>query len=161
MFDIMTGNEVRAIRSALGLTQAELAERIGISRTFVGLMERGQKLVSKRTAAAIRAATPRAGDRVPTEADPQLRRLETALISQGVEFEQQFHSDGEEFDFFLPQLSLAIVVDHDSSRERRPTRDIRSVIVARGAAAADIVSLLLERRSLRTAVPGQLNLPPL
>jgi transcriptional regulator with XRE-family HTH domain len=49
----MQGAEFKAIREALGMTQAGLAEALGISRVFVGLMERGERPVEKRTALAM------------------------------------------------------------------------------------------------------------
>lgn len=152
----MTGDELRSIRLALGLTQSELGERIGVSRTFLGLMERGQKPVGKRTALAVQSAKPGAAVHASSEADPLLRRLESALIEHGIEFERYFESDGQEFDFYLWELSLGIVVDRHSTMSPRPTRDIRSVLVAKGSGAADILSLLLEGRPLRAASPVKL-----
>src|SRR5689334_5922412 len=38
------GARLRARREALGLSQAELAEKIGISTNYVGVLERGLKL---------------------------------------------------------------------------------------------------------------------
>lgn len=156
--EYMSGEELRAIRLALGMTQAEMAEQIGISRTFIGLMERGKKPVSQRTAAAIHAARPRRSNHVPNETDPIIRRLEEAIVSQGIDFIKRFQSEGQEFDFYFPELSLAIVVDRDFSALARPTRNIRSVIVARGAGAADSITLLLQGRSLRVAAPLRLPL---
>ncbi len=48
----MQGDELRAIRKALGLTLAGMAEALGMSETMVGQMERGQKLIERRTALA-------------------------------------------------------------------------------------------------------------
>lgn len=37
---------VRAQRTALGLSQEQLAERAGVHRTYVGMLERGEKNVT-------------------------------------------------------------------------------------------------------------------
>lgn len=39
----MQGQELKDKRVALGLTQVKLAEALGVSETFVGMMERGEK----------------------------------------------------------------------------------------------------------------------
>jgi transcriptional regulator with XRE-family HTH domain len=158
MSESMTGEEARAIRLALGLTQGQLAESIGVSRTFIGLMERGHKVVSKRTAVALRSVKPVPGDDWSNESDPVLRRMEVALRRHGIAFERHFSSDNQEFDFYLPELSLAIVVDRHSSISPRPTREIRSILIAKGSGTADILSLLLEGRPLRTASPVRLSI---
>lgn len=46
------GDELRAIRKALGLTLAGMADALGMSETMVGQMERGQKPIERRTALA-------------------------------------------------------------------------------------------------------------
>ena len=52
------GDRVRERRQAAGLTQAELAERAGLHRTFVGSVERGERNVAllslRRIARALR-----------------------------------------------------------------------------------------------------------
>ena len=52
------GDRVRERRLTLQLTQAELAEKCGLHRTFVGSVERGERNVSllslRRLAAALR-----------------------------------------------------------------------------------------------------------
>jgi transcriptional regulator with XRE-family HTH domain len=37
------GGRVRALREAAGITQATLAERCGLHRTFIGSVERGER----------------------------------------------------------------------------------------------------------------------
>src|SRR6218665_1620347 len=48
----MQASELKAIREGLGLSQDEMAERLGLSRVMIGLMERGQKPIERRTAQA-------------------------------------------------------------------------------------------------------------
>jgi len=45
---------LKALRMQAGLSQAELAELIGMSRVTVGLMERGEAPIEKRTELAVR-----------------------------------------------------------------------------------------------------------
>jgi len=47
------GSRIRALRQALGLTQAEIAERIGIDPSFYGQIERGANAPSLKTLFAI------------------------------------------------------------------------------------------------------------
>jgi DNA-binding XRE family transcriptional regulator len=50
----MTGAELQKARRKLGLTQKELGEELHLSRVMVGLMERGEKKVERRTELAMR-----------------------------------------------------------------------------------------------------------
>lgn len=50
----MSGSDLRQLRELLKLTQAELAERLGMHANTVARMERGELPVSTRTAAALR-----------------------------------------------------------------------------------------------------------
>jgi transcriptional regulator with XRE-family HTH domain len=50
----MQGSELKDARKALGMTQAELANALGLSNAFIGMMERGEKAVEKRTELAVR-----------------------------------------------------------------------------------------------------------
>jgi len=50
----MQGSELKAIRVALGMTQAMLAEELGLTTTFIGLMERDAKPIERRTELAMR-----------------------------------------------------------------------------------------------------------
>ena len=47
------GQRVRASRRALGLTQEELAEKVGISASFMGHIERGSRVASLETLVAL------------------------------------------------------------------------------------------------------------
>lgn len=53
-----TGEDLRALREALGLTQKELAERLGVARNYVYLVETGKKTMSKKLDLAIDKAFP-------------------------------------------------------------------------------------------------------
>lgn len=50
----MQGDELKALRKQAGLTQAELAQALGLTQTFIGLMERGEKAIERRTELAVR-----------------------------------------------------------------------------------------------------------
>lgn len=46
--------ELKAARQELGMTQQELAEALGLTPQFIGMMERGEKPIEQRTALAVR-----------------------------------------------------------------------------------------------------------
>ena len=43
---ILFGNRVREERHKLGLSQEELAERVGLHRTYIGMIERAEKNIT-------------------------------------------------------------------------------------------------------------------
>jgi transcriptional regulator with XRE-family HTH domain len=49
----MRGMDIASIRTGLGLTQAEFAQRLGISHAYVGHLEQGVRKPSLRLAARI------------------------------------------------------------------------------------------------------------
>ena len=49
----MTSTEFRAIRQALGLNQAELADRLGMTQPMVSRIERGERGPTNQQGAAI------------------------------------------------------------------------------------------------------------
>lgn len=49
----MQGDQLKAARQSMGLSQADLAEHLGLSRVFIGLMERGDKPIEARTELAV------------------------------------------------------------------------------------------------------------
>lgn len=54
----MTGSEMRDLRKAASLTQAELADHVGLSRKSINEAEAlGDRLVEKRTEVAVRTLT--------------------------------------------------------------------------------------------------------
>lgn len=52
---LVTPQRLREIRKGLGLTQAEFASRMGLSRDYIGQMERGVAEINFRTASACEA----------------------------------------------------------------------------------------------------------
>ncbi|HWW56343.1 MAG TPA: helix-turn-helix transcriptional regulator [Sphingopyxis sp.] len=50
----MQPDELKEARQEMGLTQGELAERLGVTPQFVGRMERGKQAIEPRTALAVR-----------------------------------------------------------------------------------------------------------
>lgn len=46
----MTGEQLKKMRQALGWTQQQMAHEMQLSPTFIGLMERGDKSIERRTA---------------------------------------------------------------------------------------------------------------
>jgi transcriptional regulator with XRE-family HTH domain len=53
---LILGNALRALRKGAGMTQEQLAERLGVDPTFVGRLERGQRGAHWRTIRRILAA---------------------------------------------------------------------------------------------------------
>jgi DNA-binding XRE family transcriptional regulator len=49
----MQGSDLREIRKRLAMTQAELAAALDLSPQFIGMMERGEKPIEKRTELAV------------------------------------------------------------------------------------------------------------
>lgn len=50
----MQGSDIETIRRSLGWTKGRLADELGMSAKFVGMMERGEAPIETRTALAIR-----------------------------------------------------------------------------------------------------------
>jgi len=53
---LVLGRALRALRKRVGITQEQLAERLGVDPTFVGRLERGQRGAHWRTIRRILAA---------------------------------------------------------------------------------------------------------
>lgn len=49
----MTPLELKQARQSLGLSQQALAAELGLTRVFIGLMERGEKPIETRTELAV------------------------------------------------------------------------------------------------------------
>lgn len=151
--DHVDASQLKAIRLSLGLTQSRFAEELGISRVFVGLMERGQRPITERTRLAALSLRPEAIDRNLEEFDPLFREVEASLLRHGVDFFRQFRSDDLVFDFYLPEFELAICLDREGVQAFRPTKDARGVIAAIGRNAIELLTLILDGRPLRAAKP--------
>ncbi len=73
----MTGDEMRDLRNFAGLTQAEMAKHVGMSRKTINEAEtRGDGFVERRTEAAVRALTLVAKARARLSAQAALHRAE-------------------------------------------------------------------------------------
>lgn len=48
----LDGEQMQTVRIANGLTQEELAQMLGVSRSYIALMETGAKRINQRTAIA-------------------------------------------------------------------------------------------------------------
>lgn len=93
----MQPEQLKAIRKALGLTQAELAEQLGLSMNFVSMMERGDKPIEPRTELAMRYL-----DACGIEGTPPLERATGAawnhLLAKGVRCDPEAGTIHEAFD---------------------------------------------------------------
>ena len=69
----MKGKELKEARQKLGLSQSALAYAIGMSRVMIGLMERGDKPIEKRTELAIWCLLYEAG--IESARHPNVMRL--------------------------------------------------------------------------------------
>lgn len=75
------GLAVRSLRHRAQLSQEQLADLVGVHRTYVGSVERGERNVSLRNIAAFAAALDctasellRIAERMKADADPEQRR---------------------------------------------------------------------------------------
>lgn len=53
----MTGDDLRSCREAAHLTQAELADQLGMTRTWLAIQERSSAELERRTELAVRYVT--------------------------------------------------------------------------------------------------------
>ena len=140
----MDGSELKFVRNAARLTQMELARNLGVSRVFLGLMERGKRPISKRTVQAVRAIQVRPLDVTSTETDPLFRQFENALIDSGIDFEVIHHSDRDVSDYLLIDLNMRIKLSRDDRTNTIDDHDsMRSNITVRGKSAIKLLSDLL------------------
>ena len=51
--EVMTPIELQQIRATLGLSQAKLAEELGLTRVAIGYMEQGRRPITRRTELAV------------------------------------------------------------------------------------------------------------
>ncbi|MCX7600175.1 MAG: helix-turn-helix domain-containing protein, partial [Armatimonadetes bacterium] len=52
----ITGQQIRERRLALGWTQAQLAQKVGLSRPFIALVEQGRRILNPDDLARVREA---------------------------------------------------------------------------------------------------------
>ncbi len=155
----MDGDELKFVRKAAGLTQQELANNLGLSRVYLGLMERGKKPISRRTVEAVRAIQVRPLDVVTAEADPLFRQFENALINSGLNFEVTHHSDKDVSEYLIIDLNLRIKMSRDTRIDTITDHDItRGNISVRGKSAIKLLSDLIRiggGRASRAPLPDQ------
>ena len=140
----MNGQELREYRRALGLTQAKLGERIGLTRIMIGFMERGLREITPRTQAALRAAQPRPLARLPSKFSPLIVKLERALIAAGLNYKADFRREEAVVDFYLHDLDIGLNVDSSRGERRRDFPASLDMITIEGKAALDAFVTLIE-----------------
>lgn len=82
------GGNVAKYRESAGLTQAQLAERVGISTAFISRMERGQKMMKVHTLYVIAQALNVSCDALLNTVGPtaQLENIKFLLADQPSEY---------------------------------------------------------------------------
>ena len=135
----MTGAELRERRKSLGLSQADLGARLGLSRDYIGQMERGTAPILPRTLVLLRAFAdpPRpATGRLLTN-DPMERMVESALQAAGIAYETDRDGrNASNLDFRLPDYGVEIEVKRfHSDRIAAQMARAPNVIALQGEAA--------------------------
>lgn len=106
----MDGAEIRARRRALGLTQAEFAQLLDVSRDYVGQIERGTAKVSVRTRLLVNTLAPAHASTIePVTTDPLEQQIEGALIAAGIRYEADYRNAAN-LDFYLPDFDVYLEV---------------------------------------------------
>lgn len=84
----LIGHNIAKYRTIAGLTQAQLAERIGVSVPFLSRMERGQKLMKLQTLCAIAQALNVSYDALLRKDSPNvhIENIRVILAEQPAEF---------------------------------------------------------------------------
>jgi len=106
----MQGQELRNVRRQLGWTQAQLAGALGLTETYVGLMERGVHAIEKRTELATLhlLANEEAADLYDGEPMSEARNMVKA-ISDAREAVQFYRKSRESIpSIYYPSLHLSI-----------------------------------------------------
>lgn len=80
----MTGKELMAIRKRLGLTQAELAERLGVARFSISRQERGAHGIRESLAKLIRFVAEIEGRKKPRGSPRKVRGSQGKRPGHGV-----------------------------------------------------------------------------
>lgn len=150
----MTGAELKRRRKAAGLSQADLGALLGLSRDYVGLMERGRAPVVPRTAFRVSALGEESiedpGPLRPRTRDPMERMVEHALHAAGLEYvTDQGGQNPAGLDFYLPQSDVHIEVKRfHSDRISDQMSRAPNVIAVQGEAAIRFFCDQLARRTL-------------
>jgi len=143
----MHPRELKTLRLALGLTQSELAAQLGVTRVFIGLMERGQKQISKRTVEGLKSVRAKQSLFDVKETDKIFRTFEIALIEIGATYNVR-HDEDEDLaeygvDFFPSKIIIA------RSSEGRKLSTTKDAIYLRGELAVNLFSDLIVRSGAR------------
>lgn len=140
----MTPAELKAARKESGLSQADFAVRLGLSRDYVGLMERGRAPIKPRTIDAVRhmlfglAFDKEAQRQTPITSDPVERLIELALIEAGIRYETDHGGrNASGLDFRLPDYGVEIEVKRmHSPRISEQMSRVDNAIAVQGLASA-------------------------
>lgn len=148
--------ELRRRRKAIGLSQAELGERLGLTGTFVGMMERGERDIAPRTIFGVSALTPGSDadpgalDRPLLTSDPLERMVEASLQRAGVDYlTDRGGGNPTRLDFYLPDLDVSIEVKRfhtDRIAEQMARAD--NVIALQGEGAVRLFCLAIDSSKL-------------
>jgi DNA-binding transcriptional regulator YiaG len=77
----MQGSDLKAIRQQLGMSQAEFAEALDMTGTFIGLMERGERPIERRTEmAALYLQMSEGGTLTPVPMPPPTRVVDLGVV---------------------------------------------------------------------------------
>lgn len=147
----MTGKELRERRLSLGLSQADFAKRLDLSRDYIGQLERDVTPINRRIAAAVRELTPTYRRKECDEdwvlrklsSDPMEYIIETALINADIEYEKERQLPGTQYrlDFYLPDQDLYIEVKQfHSERAASQLGSYKNVILAQGRPAVEFLA---------------------
>lgn len=147
----MDGTDIRAIRKARGMSQAELGALLGLSRDYVGQLERGVAPVKVRTVTAMRALAPglQQPPPKPVTTDPMERLVELALIDAGIRFQTDHGGHvPANLDFYLPDFDVYLEVKRmHSPRISDQMARAPNVIAIQGEASVRfVVEILTARR---------------
>lgn len=112
----MLSDELKRARKALDMTQGELAEALGLTGTFIGMMERGERAIEQRTGMAVRHLL----------LQDYLRRTRTDLHTR-IEALLAVNGDGaSELPVLKAQLDQISKIDHLWERLATPTDALSS-----------------------------------
>lgn len=106
----MTGEQLQALRKAAKMSQAELAEAIGMARETIGQMERGQAPIERRTALAVRHVC-EDGQRVASVV--QVARIAAMMAEQARAQAEALGFDSTDF-----RIAVEALVDRANDMER-------------------------------------------